>query len=145
MFENTELHLRMSHIEEEFDKLKSLHENIILDWRNGLDKIDSLNHEIEQIIQDYEKKIEFLNENTRKEELKLLDENLQLRDKFKAFKKEIIKELNIKDLIINRHTKFEGVLKKELFMAKNILKDPSLSKKAERLLNFDCMPVSTSQ
>ena len=66
-----------------------------------------------------------------------MKENKELKAKFERINSEIMKELRIKDLLINRHIEYEGVLKKELVMAKNILKNPTLAKKAETEMNFD--------
>ena len=99
-----------------------MYEKLVEEWKDCLKKIKKLEKENKDIHNNYAKKFENLNENTNKGEIKLMKENKDLKNKSQTVSKELLSELKIKDLLINRHVGFEDVLKKELIMAKNILK-----------------------
>ena len=46
-----------------------------------------------------------------------------------------MKEFEVKEMIVSRHAEFENLLKKELTIAKNIIKNPTLLRKGEKMLN----------
>ncbi|CAI2365266.1 unnamed protein product [Moneuplotes crassus] len=84
----------------------------------------SLNKEsADEIKENYEKKLQELVEEIRK-----------IRAYFKS-------EVIIKDMLIKRHKKYTHVLKKELVLAKNIMKNPRMVKKMETTFNFDSMDI----
>lgn len=137
------LELKHNSLIEEFSQLTKLHEDLIYKWKEGLKRVERQEEERKALIASYEDKIKFYNENTRKEELRLLQENNKLKVHFDHLKKEMMKELKLKELIVDRHNQFEEVLKKELTMAKNIIKNPALLKRGERQLNFDNLDLYT--
>ena len=50
-------------------------------------------------------------------------------------------EIKIKDMIIQRHKEYDQVLQKELTLAKNIIKNPKLFKKAFMEMNFNSVDL----
>jgi hypothetical protein len=84
-----------------------------------------------------------MSEDTRKEEIKLINENARLKAKFDLYKHELLREIKLKDLLLERHEGYEEVLKQELLMAKKILKSPTLHRKAQTGLNFDQTNVNS--
>lgn len=60
---------------------------------------------------------------------------------YDEFKGDILREVKLKEVINKRHQDYEEVLRKELIMAKNIIKNPVMLKKANVDMNFDRMKV----
>ena len=86
----------------------------------------SLKNKCKKWNKDYEEKM-----NNIKEEMKLLKKTTKdlLHNKFKEiedFKKWLWSEVEIKDIILQRHIKYSNVLKRELALSKSIIKNPKL-------------------
>ena len=66
--------------------------------------------------------------------------------KFEGYKKGLLSEIKIKEMLINRHQHYGEVLKAELATAKNIIKDPESLKKKNREMNYQTVqlyPIKT--
>jgi ABC-type Na+ transport system ATPase subunit NatA len=64
-------------------------------------------------------------------EYRLREEDLDYRlkfaeDEFKRYKETTLKELELKDVLVDRQNNYINILKKELVYAKNIIKNPNL-------------------
>ncbi|CAI2363399.1 unnamed protein product [Moneuplotes crassus] len=133
---NEELQKSNKYLTQEFYDLKSLYESMTEELSESMNKGKQLEEEIELLHINYDHKINNVKSSINKAEIMLRKENAQLRRKYETLKNEFGRELKIKDLLIQRHIEYQNILKKELIMAKNILKDPILTKKAERELNY---------
>ena len=52
-----------------------------------------------------------------------------------------MREFEVKEMIVNRHAEFEQILRKELTIAKNIIKNPTLLRKGENMLNYEKLEI----
>ncbi len=60
-----------------------------------------------------------------------------IQEDYARFRKEVDKEVALKDIIIERGEQFNHVLKKELVVAQNIIRTPMIFNKASKDLNTD--------
>jgi hypothetical protein len=117
--------------------LKKLYKDLTLDWEASNLKFADLVRENNEFKKNFERRLGSMSEDTRKEEIKLINENARLKAKFDLYKHELLREIKLKDLLLERHEGYEEILKQELLMAKKILKSPTLHRKAQTGLNFD--------
>ena len=70
-------------------------------------------------------------------EIEFNKEKELLQNLFKKFQTDVDKEMEVKQLIQDRQNKYIDVLKKELIIAKNIIKFPRVHNKISQKMNFD--------
>ena len=84
-----------------------------------------------------------LTEHFENREQKLKEHIEQLKNTLQEYQSDTNKEFSLKDMINERQNEYIGVLKKELVLAKNIIKHPTKFEKAHLSLNYDLYPIRT--
>jgi len=135
------LNSKNHYLECEILTVKELYENLVDKWREGNDRIRHLEEENERMRIEHEQKLNSLIQNSAEEVLRIRNKIVRDQTHFGNFRKDLLNELKIKDLLIERNKGYGEVLKKELVTAKNILKDPATLKKANRDMNFESFEI----
>lgn len=77
-----------------------------------------------------------LKEEFKQREQDLIKEQQNMNSHFDAYKQNISKEMEIKEALLKRYIKYVDVLKKQIVLTKNVVKNPDLMKNALRTLNY---------
>ncbi|CAI2360217.1 unnamed protein product [Moneuplotes crassus] len=142
----TELESKNIYLEYEVKMTKDLYEDLVNQWEEATKKIRQLEEEKRCLINDYEHKMANLLLNSEDEVAKMKKKVIKQQSQFQDCKRNLVHELKVREILINRHQKYGEVLKTELANAKNIIKDPTALKKATRDLNFQNLklyPIKT--
>lgn len=122
---------------DEFQILKELYEEHLNAYENAVNIKRTLEAEIRNLRNNLDDKInEMIAQYKHREDI-LFAEKKKMEEELTRFKNETKKELELKDVLLERQQKFITVLKKELVFAKNIIKNPNLFQKAFEDMNFD--------
>lgn len=106
------------------------------DMEEAKEKSQALEAKFATVIRTHEDEIVDLREEY-KDEIIRLNQDLKSRKKeFKKFRKKSNKEFHIRETIQNRQAQYIETLKKELVLAKNIIKNPRLFRKAHGNINI---------
>eukprot|EP00347_Sterkiella_histriomuscorum_P019529 403341284 len=122
---------------EEFQILKELYEEHLCAYENAINIKQTLEAEIRNLRSNLDVKInEMISGYKEREDIILASKNKMEQELFQ-FKNDSGKELELKDVLLERQQNYIMVLKKELVFAKNIIKNPNLFQKAFEDMNFD--------
>ena len=132
-----ELKSNVKYLEHELDSLTKMHEDMIFKWKQALIENENLEKEKQKVIQLYEHKLTIVREDCFKDEKQLRKDLAETKEAFDHFKNHVMREVKLSEEINKRHEGYQQVLKKELIMAKNIIKNPIMLKKASTDLNYD--------
>lgn len=125
----------------EVETANELSKFYIRDYEILKKKLLDLQKEMEETLKRHEEKVARMKAKFAEREDELKAKIVAVRREFEIFKLDINREVDVKEIIINRQLEYIEVLKRELVLAKNIIKNPRLFDKATMKMNYKILDL----
>ncbi|CDW71143.1 UNKNOWN [Stylonychia lemnae] len=122
---------------EEFQQLEEMFNDHLNKYETAVNTQTILEQKIRDLENNQSEKINSLIEGYKAREELILKEKDYLKDELFRYKNDTKKELDLKEVLVERQKHYIDLLRKELVFAKNIIKNPNLFQKAFEDMNFD--------
>lgn len=129
--------IEILYLKNEINALKNLNENYMSQIERRDNEIMQMKDEIRIIKGEHIREVKELKENFHERVSQLEHELNEERQKDKSYKKYTDTELDLVKRINDRLKGYIGVLKKELVLAKNVIKDPAKLNAISKIMNYE--------
>ena len=118
--------MRFDKQNEEFHQLEEMFNDHLNKYETAVNTQAALEQKIRDLENNQSEKINALIEGYRAREDQIIKEKDLIKDELFRYKNDTKKELDLKDVLVDRQKKYIDLLRKELVFAKNIIKNPNL-------------------